>query len=610
MRTGLNLYVARGSAESMAREALEQAAPQVGLRRGAVADLEKTYEHTGLAGTVVRFRQTVQGVPVWGAETVVGLDRQDRAQLVLNAVREDVSLADVTPAVAPAAARAVAFGYLGVSGDLQLDATTLVVWPAEGGARLAYQVRVVPAEPMGDWEAIVDARSGALLRVADRAVYSGDGGGERPTALPTVETSPLFRVDATGMIFDPNPLTRAGVAYGGGYVDGNDADTPELTAARTAVSLRDVSFDGTDYTLRGPWASIQDFEEPFTTLHPSPTPDWSFTRSAAGFEAATTYWHIDNYMRYVNETLGVDARPTAYPGGVQFDADGLGGIDNSHYLSGSDRLAFGSGCVDDNEDADVIIHELGHGLHDWLSSISQVDGLSEGLGDYVAVSYTRSLGLLSPSDAAYSWVFKWDGHNTCWSGRTAAITSTYPSGGVPHARGQHWSTSNMRIWNAIGREKTDTAVFEGIRMTNGSSTQPQAAAAAMQAAENMGYTYQERLAMYTSYVQQNYQGLTQPTAPVADETRAAAVAGELTAAAPNPFNGQTAFELTVAEPQRVRVEVLDVLGRQVAVLFDGALLAGQRYPFSLDAAGLRPGVYVYRAVGESFQAARRVTLAQ
>ena len=611
MQTGLNLYVAPGSYEAMARQALEQAAPQVGLRRGAATGLEKTYEFTGQAGTVVRFRQTVQGVPVWGAETVVNLDRQDRAQLVINAVRDDVAIADVTPAVSAAAARQAAFDYLGVSGELRADETRLMVWPADDGARLAYQVRVAAAEPMGDWEAIVDARTGALVRVADRSVFHG-GGGERPTALPTVETSPLYRVDATGMIFDPNPLTRAGVAYGGGYRDNNDADSPQLTAARTSVTLRDVSFNGTTYNLNGPWAEIREIESPAKGLFPQTTPDWSFTRTADGFEAATTYWHIDNYMRYVNETLGVPVRPTLYTGGVRFDAHGLNGADNSRYSRSAQDLSFGEGCVDDNEDADVIIHELGHGLHDWLAgAISQVDGLSEGLGDYVAVSYTRSLGLLAPFDASYSWVFKWDGHNECWPGRTAAVTTTYPSGSVPHARGQNWATANMRIWNAIGGEKADKAVFEGIRMTNGSTTQPQAAAAAMQAAANMNYSFAEQRAMYDNYVQQNYTGLTPPSPPVAGEDRAEALAaGELTAASPNPFNGQTAFELSVAVPQRVRVEVLDVLGRQVAVLFEGEMLAGQRYPFSLDAAGLRPGVYVYRAVGEAFQAARRVTLAQ
>ena len=607
--TGLDTYVSPGTNEQMAREALAGLGGELGFRGTSTSDLEMTEEFTGQAGTVVRFRQTVLGVPVWGPETLVNLDLSKRAQLVANAYRPDVSLDDVTPTVAAATARAAAFAHLGVAGEIQMDETALVVWPALDGARLAWQVRVVPAEPLGDWEAIVDARTGALLRVADRAVYERARGGEPvPTALPTNDSHPLFLVDGTGFIFDPDPLTRAGVAYGGGYVDGNDADTAQLTAARSSVTLRDITFNGTLYSLVGPWAEIREIEAPNKGLFPQPTPTWAFTRNQDGFEAAMTYWHIDNYMRYVNTTLGSVARPSAYTSGVRFDAHGLGGADNSHYVSGSQILAFGEGCVDDNEDADVIIHELGHALHDFLGTISQVDGLSEGLGDYVAASYTRSLGLLAPGTPSYNWIFKWDGHNVCWPGRTAARTGTYPAGGVPHDRGQHWATANMRIWNAVGRERTDKAVFEGIRLTNGSSTQPTSARAVMQAATNMGYTYAELNSMYTNYVQQGYTGLTPPI--VAGEAAPTSAAGELTAATPNPFNGQTAFELVVAEPQHVRVEVLDVLGRQVAVLFDGSVAANARYPFSLSAAGLRAGVYVYRAVGETFTASRRVTLAQ
>ncbi|HEX9953014.1 MAG TPA: PepSY domain-containing protein [Rubricoccaceae bacterium] len=609
MLAGLNLYVSPGSVEDMARQALAQTSGTLGFAAAAVSGLEVTESFTGQAGTVVRFRQTVQGVPVWGAETLVNLDLNKRAQLVVNGVRTDVELADVTPALPASAAREAALAHLGASGTLDVDTATLIVWPAVTGARLAYQVRVDAEAPHGDWEVIVDAETGALLRVADRAVYEHGNDDPRPTALPTVESSPLFMANGTGMIFNPDPLTRAGVAYGGGYVDGADANTTQLAAARTAVTIRDVAFDGTTYSLVGPWAEIREIEAPVKGLFPSTTGDWSFTRDADGFEAATTYWHIDNYMRYVNVTLGSTARPDAYTTGVRFDPHGQSGADNSRYQGGAQNLAFGEGCVDDAEDADVIIHELGHGLHDFLTTISQGDGLSEGLGDYAAVSYSRSLGLLQPTNAAYNWVFKWDGHNECWPGRLSSNVGTYPTGVVPHGRGQHWATSNMRIWSAIGGERTDKAVYEGIRLTTGSSTQPQAAAAVMQAATNMGYTFAERNAMYTNYVQQGYTGLTQPV-QTAGEALPGSASGELTVASPNPFNGQTAFELVVAEPQHVRVEVLDVLGRQVAVLFDGEVLAGQRYPFSLSAAGLDAGVYVYRAVGERFQASRRVTLAQ
>ena len=606
----LDRYAPGATDEAIARAALGQEASQLGLRRADTGDLDLVSTFTGDAGTVVRFRQTVRGVPVWGPETVVNLDRNKRAQLILNAYRMDVDVADATPAVAASAARATVLQHLGASGELQHDQTELMVWPALDGARLAWVVRLVPAEPLGDWEALVDARTGELLRVADRAVYhsADDLGVEGPTALPLVESHPLYRVDGTGFIFDPDPLTRAGVSYGTpGYVDGNDANTPQLEAARTAVSLRDISMDGSNFVLRGPWASIQEFESPNKGIFPSAAPDWSFTRDADGFEAAMTYWHIDNYMRYVNVTLGSPAIPTAYTGGVQFDAHGLNGADNSHYLSSTDRVAFGEGCVDDNEDADVIIHELGHGLHDWLAAISQVDGLSEGFGDYVAASYTRSLGLLQPTDASYNWIFKWDGHNTCWSGRTAGYTSTYPTGGLPHGRGQHWSTSNMRIWNALGGAVTDKAVFEGLRMSNGGSTQPQVANMVMQAAANMGYSAADIQTMMTSYQQQGYSGLVMP---VAGEDRAAqgTASAELTVASPNPFNGRTVFELVAPEVQHVTVDVIDALGRQVAVLFDGTVQASVRYPFALDAAGLPSGVYVYRATGETFQLSRRATV--
>ena len=610
MLAGLDAYVAPGTDEEMARAALALYSGAVGLRTAGTADLELSETFTGQAGTVVRFRQTVGGVPVWGTEVLVNFDPERRLQLIANDYRADVSLASTTPAISAADARSVAHAHLNGQGVVHYDRQELMVWPADAGARLVWVTRTGFSDgPFGDWEVVVDAHTGELLRVADRAHYHGERGGEEfPTALPTPESHPLFAVvDGSGFVFDPDPLTRAGVAYGGGYVDGNDANTPQLEAARSAVTMRDVTLTGGTYNLVGPWAEIRQIEAPATGLFPSADGQWNFTRDAQGFEAANVYWQIDNYMRYVNVTLGVTARPSAYTTGVRFDPHGQNGADNSRYSSGGQDVAFGEGCVDDSEDADVIIHELGHGLHDFLTTISQVDGLSEGLGDYVAVSYGRSLGLMSPTAPNYNWVFKWDGHNPCWGGRITNYTATYPAGVVPHGRGQHWSTSNLRVWNLIGGERTDKAVFEGVRLTTGSSTQPQAANAVMQAAANMGYSLAEVQAFFTSYQAQGYTGLVMPTI-TADEPGAGADAVQLSAPAPNPFNGLTTFELLVDRDQNVTVEVLDALGRRVATLHEGALRAGARYPFAMEAAGLRAGVYVVRAVGETFARSQRVTL--
>jgi DNA-binding beta-propeller fold protein YncE len=84
-------------------------------------------------------------------------------------------------------------------------------------------------------------------------------------------------------------------------------------------------------------------------------------------------------------------------------------------------------------------------------------------------------------------------------------------------------------------------------------------------------------------------------APVASEP--GPTAGPALAVGPNPSAGPVAVRLTWPETGPARVEVLDVLGRTVAVLHDGPLASGP-HTFSW-AAGVVPGTYVVRAEGAS-----------
>ncbi|MEM9999050.1 MAG: T9SS type A sorting domain-containing protein, partial [Bacteroidota bacterium] len=93
-----------------------------------------------------------------------------------------------------------------------------------------------------------------------------------------------------------------------------------------------------------------------------------------------------------------------------------------------------------------------------------------------------------------------------------------------------------------------------------------------------------------------------------EETATSTLSGfALSAAYPNPFQSTATFTLEMDRSEAVRVEVFDVLGRQVAVLNDGVLSA-QTHTFQIDARGLSSGLYLYRATGESFSATRRVVL--
>ncbi len=473
--------VAPGTPEDMARQYLRENFEQLHLDSADLADLGHHATRPRIGGVTVRFRQHAGGVAVYRAEIAVSLDDDDEVTLVTSSYRPGAGLVDPAAALSATQARGLAHELLGIEGALHFDRTEKIVYPGWDGARLAYRVRAEPAvSPAGDWEVLVDAETGEIFKVADVALYAP--------------------VDGTGNVFDPDPLSTALATYGDpGFVDGGDADTPELNGELINMVLRDIDLTGGIHSLIGPWAEILDYDPPFKGTFSQPGSAFDFNRFEDGFEAANTYYQIDNYMRYMNLTLGLDVRPYQYATGVRYDPHGFNGADNSSYSTSTGRLRFGEGGVDDAEDADVIIHELGHGIHDWVTSggLSQVNGLSEGTGDYFAQSYSRSLDLWDPSDPAYHWVFSWDGHNPFWSGRRTNYTGHYPEDltGSIHTDGQIWSTCNMRVWDTLGREQTDKAMLEGLAMTTFNTNQEVAAQAVLQAAMDMDYPDAEITAM-------------------------------------------------------------------------------------------------------------------
>lgn len=80
---------------------------------------------------------------------------------------------------------------------------------------------------------------------------------------------------------------------------------------------------------------------------------------------------------------------------------------------------------------------------------------------------------------------------------------------------------------------------------------------------------------------------------------------------PNPFNPSTVIGFTVGTQDlasvQTRLSVYDLLGREVAVLVDGVMPAGE-HRVSFDASGLSSGVYLYRLQSGSMVETRRMTL--
>lgn len=76
---------------------------------------------------------------------------------------------------------------------------------------------------------------------------------------------------------------------------------------------------------------------------------------------------------------------------------------------------------------------------------------------------------------------------------------------------------------------------------------------------------------------------------------------------PNPFNPATQIGYAVPERSRVSLRVYDVLGKEVATLFDGVRPAGE-YVAEFNGKGLSSGIYFYRLVSGRFVETKKLVL--
>ncbi len=468
-------------------------------------NFEMLFSRAGKSGETFRYYQTVNGVEVFDSSIAIHVSNNNEVTYTSSTIDNTVETIDTTPSITEAEALNAAIHALDLQGVIAQKEVKLYVYNKLNETKLVYRVTTNSEFLNGHWETIVDAKTGEVLQTKDIAIYENTNGASKrseakkspveksKTSFSVKPENASLLVDGTAMVFDPDPLTKTTSLYGGNYSDNGDQTNADLDAARTQVTLFDIDFDGSVYTLAGPYVEIADVESPSEGLFSQATADFDFNRSEQGFEAATCYHHIDQSFRYINDDLGIPLTSIFNGGVMRYDPHGLNGADNSYYSQGT--LVFGEGGVDDAEDMDVILHELGHGLHDFVTNgnISQVNGLSEGTGDYWANSYKRSLGFWEITDPSYFYVFGWDGHNPFWPGRVTNYGAQYPGGltGSIHTDGQIWATVLLEIWEIIGREKMDAAVLEGLAMTNSSTNQQNAAIAVRQAAIDMNYTCAE-----------------------------------------------------------------------------------------------------------------------
>jgi len=289
----------------------------------------------------------------------------------------------------------------------------------------------------------------------DEIVKSLEGDALYQRSLRVYKAAPDSIV--TGKIFRPDPITTAQTTYQGNFKDNNNTNNADLEAQLQTVSFN-TNFTGTKFTLENQHIKLVDFDGSTTLPVESTTPQFFYDRSQNGFEDVNAFYHLQNYQRYI-KSLGFNlANGVVW---VDTHADGIG--DNSYFTPNNTpkRLYYGTGGVDDAEDADVVTHEYGHFLSDEAAPGSNVgnqrNSLDEAFGDYIAASYSRTF-----SNYKSEWVYNWDGHNEFWNGRIVNSTKKFPADLTTsiYKNGEMWSTAMMNIHDEIGRSATDSLIFQ------------------------------------------------------------------------------------------------------------------------------------------------------
>ncbi|MCB9252674.1 MAG: hypothetical protein H6605_09425 [Flavobacteriales bacterium] len=385
------------------------------------------YKKESKIGFHYKFKHSFKGYPVYDSYILVHLDKTLKPYLV------QTNLKEITKEVT------------------ETDFKGQNTWfKTDGDLVAARQVLEFNVEKGQNFAMVYD-RYGRILSSNDPRLY-------------------FFKKDSmvSAMVYLPNPIVTDNAKYGGSYVDNVNKTNSILDNARRKVRFP-ATYDSGKFILQHDKFRIKDLNPPIEEpVQPTDT-FFNYKRDESGFEDVNAYYHIYAYYEYLKGKGFVDLIDS-----IEIDSHGENGDDNSFFDPSKYpfTLEFGTGGVDDAEDAQVVIHELGHSLSH-LAATGTANGgerliMEEGQADYLCLSYSRSLS----SNHPYR-VFSWDAHNEFWDGFNGNTTLTYPErSGIKDIDREIWSTALICMLEKIGREKSDEIVLNYYYHQVGNSNMP------------------------------------------------------------------------------------------------------------------------------------------
>ena len=264
----------------------------------------------------------------------------------------------------------------------------------------------------------------------------------------------------SGTVFAPNPVAEL---QNQSLTDQKDADYAALAPAYHSVQL--TNLDGSGF-LRGDYANI--LSETGNPAY-SPTNEFNYHRNDDRFEQVMAYYWVTEAQKYI-QSLGFGSTLRPVNRESQDIRINQWGLDNSFSWDKKDMIKLGKGGVDDAEDAEVILHELGHAIQDSQQTPFgygfgfEARAIGEGFADYWAVTVADVLAP-TPDPAC---VADWDSvsytSTTPHCLRRVDLNLHYPENINPnsvHSTGRIWSRALWEIRKALGHVRADTLILEG-----------------------------------------------------------------------------------------------------------------------------------------------------
>lgn len=332
-----------------------------------------------------------------------------------------------------------------------------------------WRIRLARYEPREEWIVYVNARTGGLISRYDN----------------------LSKATGQGLVFDPSPVTALGdhealvIERDGTH----QALKPPLESYST-VTLHDLKtngrLEGKRVTTKPTRASLRVQRSDRRFL---------FTSQEKGFEQVMVYHHVDAAIRYL-EKLGFKGSKAIFRDPVAANVNGTR-EDNSWYSPDEKRLTFGTGDIDDAEDGETIVHELGHAIQDAIvpdfGQSAEAAAMGEGFGDYFAASF-----FADRKPARYrTTVMTWDG---LLLGLEAGLNppclrrvdgdgtfDDFHPRGDEHDNGLIWSATLWDVREKLGSENADRLIVESHFQLDGFTTFARGARAIIDADENLNH---------------------------------------------------------------------------------------------------------------------------